>query len=329
MILVTGASGFLGSHLVRLLSRQGKQVRALYFSRQPASADQNLPGVSWMRCDLLDVFDVEEAIRNVTCIYHCAAIVSFHPREKDRMLHFNTESTANLVNEALLSGVRKLLFVSSVAALGRTEQQNQEITEEEQWEESSYNSRYGLSKHLSELEIWRGAGEGLNAVIINPGIILGPGNWSEGSARLMKVVNNEFPFFTGGLNAWVDVRDVASIMVSLMESEVRDERFIVSAGNFSYREIFTSMAEALGKKPPGIRAGKWLTALVWRWSMLRSRLFGETVSITRETARTSQKKAYYNNHKLLQYLPDFRYRDMRDTISFMAAAFINDEQQKN
>src|SRR5690606_16645389 len=118
-----------------------------------------------------------------------------------------------------------------------------------------------LSKHLSELEIWRGAGEGLQTVIINPGIILGPGNWNEGSARLMKVVNSEFPFYTGGINAWVDVRDVVSIMVQLMEADVRDERFIVSAGNFSYREIFTAMALALGRKPPGIRAGKWLTAL--------------------------------------------------------------------
>ncbi|HRO41609.1 MAG TPA: NAD-dependent epimerase/dehydratase family protein [Flavipsychrobacter sp.] len=324
MILVTGASGFLGQHLVELLSRQGKKVRALYNRNQPSESLQQLPHISWQQCDLLDVYDVEEAMQGIAKVYHCAAVVSFHPREKEKMLHFNLESTANIVNEALLQNIQKLVFVSSIAALGRSEEGNKEITEEEQWEESKYNSRYGLSKHLAELEIWRAAGEGLNVVIVNPGIILGEGNWNEGSARLMKVVNNEFPFYTEGINAWVDVKDVVNIMTLLMESNIQNERFILSAGNFSYKEVFTEMANALGKKPPHIKAGKLLTSLVWRWSMIKSNLFGETATITKETASTAQKKAFYNNGKLSEFLPHFQYASLQTTIRRMAKRFTDE-----
>jgi len=324
MILVTGASGFLGQHLIQHLSERGGKVRALFNSHPPDDTLKKLPGISWQQCDLLDVFAVEEVMTGIEEVYHCAAIVSFHPAHKDRMLHFNVESTANIVNEALAHNVRKLVFVSSVAALGRSEEDKKEITEEEQWEESKYNSRYGLSKHLAELEVWRGAGEGLKTVIVNPGIILGEGNWEEGSSRLMKVVYNEFPFYTQGVNSWVDVKDVARAMVRLMESDVQDERFILSAGNFFYKEVFTSMAHALGKKPPYIKAGKLLTGLVWRWNMLNSTLFGKQVTVTRETANTAQKQAFYNNTKLQKFLPGFSYTDLTASIHRIARAFKED-----
>lgn len=320
MILVTGASGFLGQHLVRYLSQQGKTVRALYHKNLPDHSIKNLTGVTWQPCNLLDIFDVEEVMQGVAEVYHCAAIVSFHPSEKEKMIHFNVESTANIVNEALQQKTGKIVFVSSVAALGRSEEKKQ-ITEEEQWEESKYNSSYGLSKHLAETEVWRGVGEGLDAVIVNPGIILGEGNWDKGSARLMKVVNDEFPFYTKGVNAWVDVEDVVKAMVQLMESEITAERFILSAGNFSYKEVFTEMANALGKKPPHIKAGTFLTSLVWRWSLLRSRLFKETATITKETASTAQKQTFYNNQKLLSAPFFFKYTDIKTTIQRMAKDF--------
>jgi nucleoside-diphosphate-sugar epimerase len=323
LILVTGASGFLGQHLVRHLSAQGKSVRALYNSNPPSESLRTLPNTTWLPCDLLDVFQVEEVMEGVEYVYHCAAMVSFHPAHKDRMVHFNVEGTTNVVNEALLQGVRKLLYVSSVAALGRSEEKK-EITEEEQWEESKYNSSYGLSKHMAELEVWRALGEGLDGVVVNPGIILGEGNWNEGSARLMKVVYNEFPFYTSGINAWVDVRDVVKAMVQLMDSGVTAERFILSAGNFSYKEIFSKMADALGRKPPSIKAGKLLTGLVWRWSLLKANFFGETATITKETARSSQKQVFYNAAKLLKYLPGFSYTDIGVTINRMALTYKED-----
>ena len=326
LVLVTGASGFLGGHLVRRLSSEGKAVRALYNSNPPDASMVALPKVQWMRCDLLDVFAVEEAMEGVSRVFHCAAIVSFHPSAKERMMHFNVESTVNLVNEAVEREVDKFLFVSSVAALGRTEGQKI-ITEEEQWEESSHNTRYGLSKYLSELELWRGAGEGLNTVIVNPGIILGEGNWDEGSARLMKVVYKEFPFHTRGINGWVDVEDVVEVMVRLMDSNVSNERFILTAGNYGYKDVFTRMAKALGKKPPSIPAGPLLTGLVWRWSLFRSMIFGETATITKETARSSQRQTYYDNSKLSRFLPEFSYRSLDETIGRMAAAFLRDHQR--
>jgi len=326
-VLVTGASGFVGTHLVRFLSQKGHTVRALYNSRPPAADMQSLPGVTWQQCDLLDVFAVEEVMQGVGDVYHCAAIVSFRPADKERLLHFNVESTANVANAALDHNVRKLVYISSIASLGR-KTNGREITEEEQWEESGNNSVYARSKYMAELEVWRAMGEGLDAVIVNPGIILGEGDWSDGSARLMKIAYNEFPFYTSGINGWVDVADVVRAMYELMQSDVVDERFIITEGNHAYKDIFTMMANALGRKPPHIHANRWMTNLVWRWNMLKHRLTGGELTITKETANTSQNKNLYSNRKLLQFLPGFRYTPMQQTIQRMAQAYLQQQLLK-
>lgn len=322
MILVTGASGFVGQHLVQYLSAQGKPVRALYNSHPPKDELIQLPNISWMQCDLLDVYAVEAAMEGVEDIYHCAAVVSFAPGDKQHMLHFNVEATANIVNEAITRNVRKILYVSSIASLGRNAT-GKEITEEEEWQESKHNSVYSLSKYNAELEIWRGIGEGLDAVIINPGIILGEGNWDEGSARLIRVVYNEFPFYTEGINGWVDVKDVVTIAYKLMNSDISAERFIVSAGNYGYKDIFTQMAIAMGRKPPHIKATALMTGMVWRWNWLRNRLFGSKITVTKETARTATHRNYYNNSKLSVFLPGFQYTPIQDTINRMARSFLS------
>ncbi len=140
----------------------------------------------------------------------------------------------------------------------------------------------------------------------------------------MNVVDREFPFYTSGVNGWVDVKDVVKVMVALMKSDIFNERFILSAGNYSYKEVFTKMAHALGKKPPDIKAGKLLTALVWRWSMLRSAISGKVATITRETANTAQKQVFYNNAKLPAFLASFNYTSLDDTIKRMSDAFKQD-----
>ncbi|MCB0697812.1 MAG: NAD-dependent epimerase/dehydratase family protein [Chitinophagaceae bacterium] len=328
IVLVTGASGFVGNHLVKLLSARGETVKALYNSRPPKEDMQNLPGVSWIKCDLLDVYDVEEVMQDVTEVYHCAAVVSFKKEDKQQLLHFNTESTANVVNEALERGVRKMVYVSSIAALGRSKE-GAEITEEEQWEESKYNSVYAESKHLAEQEVWRGQGEGLEAVVVNPGIIIGEGDWDTGSTNLVKIVYKEFPYYTGGINAWVDVVDVVSAMYMLMKSEVEGERFILSAGNFSYKDVFTMMAHAMNKKPPHKLAGSFLSGIVWRVSVLKSMLTGSAATITRETARTAQRKALYSNAKLLKAFPGFAYTPFEETVKRIAKAFLSEENLKS
>ena len=329
MILVTGASGLLGQQFVRLLSEKELTIRALYNNNPPSVTLATLPGVEWVKCDLLDIFDVEEAMLDVTEVYHCAAIVSFHEADNVRMLHVNTESTANIVNQALQQGIRKMVHISSVAAIGRTLGSDKVVDEEENWDESNYGSPYGISKHMAEMEVWRGIGEGLNAVVLNPGIILGPGNWNEGSAQLMKMADSEFPFYTGGVNGWVDARDVALAALMLMNSDITAERFIVTAANISYKEIFTLMAKQLGKKPPHIRTGSILTGITWRAYYLRAMLTGRKSLVTRVTAETASTVVHYNNRKLLNALPAFKYRDMEDTIEYMANAYIAEKRSSH
>lgn len=321
MILITGTSGFLGGHLVRHLSAKGQKIRALYHSNAPDTEQKKLSGVEWKKCDLLDIFDVEEVFEGITHVYHCAAMVSFDPAHHEQMLHFNPESTTNIVNQALVQGITKMVYVSSVSAIGRTDDPIKLITEEEEWGESQYNSAYGLSKYLAETEMWRGIGEGLNAVIINPGIILGAGNWDKGSAQLMSVVNNEFPFYTKGVTAWVDVEDVVKIMGLLMESNFDSERYIISCGNHAYKEVFTIMAQELNKKPPGIYANNLVTGMAWRASSLISGITKKNKVITRETALNAHSVSTYDNSKFLTAFPNFSYTPLKQTISKMAKEF--------
>ncbi|MES2701942.1 MAG: NAD-dependent epimerase/dehydratase family protein [Bacteroidota bacterium] len=323
MILVTGGSGFLGGHLVRHLSAQGLRVRALYYANPPAKDLAALPNVTWMQCDLLDVFAVETAMEGITDVYHCAGMVSFEPAKREEMLHFNPESTANIVNEALVRSIRKMVYVSSVAAIGRTGDPAVEITEEAEWGESRYNSAYGLSKYLAETEVWRGIGEGLDAAIVNPGIILGPCDSSGTPAGLMRLAYREFPFYTQGVTSWVDVADVVAAMVLLMGSAVSEERFILSAGNSSFKEVLSQMATALGKKPPRYKASSFMTGIVWRLSTLQGRLTGSNALITKETASNANSFSYYNNSKFTAAFPSFTYQPMAETIMRMARSFSN------
>jgi nucleoside-diphosphate-sugar epimerase len=321
MILVTGASGFVGQHLVQHLSAQGLSVRALWHSRQPSASLMQLPGVHWSQTDLLDIFAVEEAMQGITDVYHCAGMVSFDPRMAEKMLHFNPESTANLVNQCIEQGIRKMVYVSSIAALGRNSKENKAVNEDQEWGESRYNSAYGLSKYLAECEVWRGVGEGMCAVIINPAVILGEGDWGSSSPQMITVADKEFPFYTTGTNAFVDVQDVVRAMTMLMDSDIEAERFIVAEGSHSYREIFTLMAQALGRKAPRWQAGPFITGLVWRFFAILSRFTGKSPVITRETARTAQGHATYNNSRLLAALPGFCYTPIPEAIARMAVAY--------
>lgn len=322
MVLITGASGFLGRHLVRYLSAKGVRLRALYHSHPPRHDIDHLPGVEWMQCDLLDVYAVQEAMAGITDIYHCAAIVTFDPRRRKEMLHFNPESTANIVNEALQQQVRKMVYVSSIAALGRTGEQTKEVTEEEEWGESRYNSAYGISKYLAEMEVWRGIGEGLNAVIINPGIIIGEGSGHDISSRLMKMVYREFPFYSKGVTSWVGAEDVVRIVTGLMDSDIEGERFIVSNANLPFREVLAKMATALNKRPARYYATSWMTSLAWRLSMLRSNIIGDSPLITRETVNNANSVCLYNNNKLLTMLTGFTYTPLERSIEAMARSFL-------
>jgi dihydroflavonol-4-reductase len=261
MILVTGASGLVGSHLVTQLVKAGKQVKALYRSAIPVVEGGGQ--VTWIKGDILDIVSLEEAMVDTQQVYHCAAIVSFNPKKKDILFHTNVEGTANVVNACLDAGIQKLVFVSSVAALGRI-REDAPINETMNWSEETSNSEYGKTKYFAEMEVWRGIGEGLDAVIVNPVIILGAGNWDSGSSGLFKSAYDEFPWYTEGTSGFVDVADVVKAMMLLMESNVSAERFILCAENLTYREVFTQMANNFNKKPPHKKVTHLLATIVWR-----------------------------------------------------------------
>ncbi|UYQ92744.1 NAD-dependent epimerase/dehydratase family protein [Chitinophaga horti] len=321
MILVTGASGFLGSHLVRQLVQAGKPVKALYRKAIPVQLQDVQDRVQWVKGDVLDMPALEEVMEGVTEVYHCAAVVSFNPIYKKEMLKINIEGTANVVNLCIDFNVRKLVHVSSVASLGRAKEM-QQISEENVWEESKNNSAYAQSKHYSEIEVWRGIAEGLEAVIVNPSIILGSGYWGDGSGALLKNAWKEFPFYTEGINGFVDVEDVVKAMIMLMDSDVKSQRFVLSADNWSYRDLFTTMAQALNKKPPHIAAKPWMAALVWRIEKVKSFFTGKPALITKETARTAQLKVFYNSDKIVRMLPGFQFKPLEQTIHEISAAYL-------
>lgn len=310
MILVTGGSGLVGSELISQLLAHGNNVKAIYNATSLSISHENLVGI---KCDILDTSALEDAMEGVTQLYHCAAIVSFNKKNKDQLLKINIEGTANVVNAALDAGVKRMIHVSSVSALGRI-REDERVTEEMNWTEESSNSIYGRSKYLGEMEVWRGIGEGLEAVIVNPSLILGSGDWSKGSSEIFRSVYNEFPWYTEGVTGVIDVKDVARAMILLMNSEINKERFILNAENLSYKELFTAIANCFKKRSPRKKVTPLIASMVWRWEVIKSMLTGKNALITRETARTALAKVYFDNNKFLKALPGFEYTPINETI---------------
>lgn len=315
MILVTGGSGLVGSELISQLLAQGNKIKAIYNSTRLTISHQDLIPV---KCDILDTAALEEAMQGVTQLYHCAAMVSFSAKNKDQLLKINIEGTANVVNAALDAGVTKMVHVSSVSALGRI-RENETVTEEMNWTEESSNSVYGKSKYLGEMEVWRGIGEGLQAVVVNPSLILGSGDWNKGSSEIFRSVYNEFPWYTEGVTGVIDVKDVARAMILLMNSEINKQRFILNAENLSYKEVFTNIAKCFGKKPPHKKVTPFIAAIVWRLEAIKSMFTGKDALVTKETARTALTKVYFDNNKILKALPGFQFTPINETIKNICA----------
>ncbi len=313
MILVTGGSGLLGRELIFQLISQGNNVTALYNTTPVAGISS--PLFSQIQCNLFDITGLYEAMQGTEKVYHCAAMVSFNPKDKYKLFKSNIEGTANIVNAAIETGVRKIVHVSSVAALGRL-RQGEIISEKMKWAENANNSNYGKSKHLAEMEIWRGIGEGLEAVIINPTVILGPGDWDKGSTGLFKSAYNQFPWYTDSTGGFVDVRDVAKAMILLMESNIVAERFIISSENRSFKDLFSLMAMEFNKKAPYKKVTRSIAETVWRWEALKSFFSGKAPLITKETAAAALSSVVYDNSLFLRKFPGFHYRTLEETIAY-------------
>jgi dihydroflavonol-4-reductase len=308
MILVTGGTGLVGTHLLHELTRNGHKVRALVRpGKRPyetseilnclSAEDGNLiKNVEWIEGDVLDNFSLNEALQGVEYVYHCAAYISFNPRELTKMLDVNIEGTANVVNACIEKGVKKLCHVSSIAALGQAEK-GEFIDENAKWKTSRVNSGYAVSKYGAEREVWRGIEEGLNAVIVNPSVIIGAGCHLKATNSLFHSIKSFIPFYTPGVNGYVDVRDVTRAMVLLMESDVSGERFVLNSENLSLKEFFSLVADILGKPHPRYPVnGTLMTVIAW-FDEMRSRIAGTKPLLTRENVRASMSKSYYSSEK--------------------------------
>jgi dihydroflavonol-4-reductase len=321
MILLTGGTGFLGKYILDELLSQGQRVRMLV--RNPDKV-QPRAGVEMMEGDILDILSIERAMEGVTQVIHAAAVVSFWKRRQAEMQEVNVTGTSNMVDAALEAKVDKFLHVSSVAALGRTGSKESIIDEQCRWIKSPINTRYGRSKYLSELQVYRGVEEGLPAVICNPGVILGPGHWDLGSPNLFDKVAKGMKFYNPGTTGVVSAVDVARACRLLLESKfVQGDRFILVSESMPYKMMFDLMAQGLGVAAPNSVPPVWLTKVIAAISALKAGITNQEPLITGESLRLSRGHCIYDASKITRELP-FAYGDIRAVIAETCKIYLQD-----
>ncbi|MBE0649445.1 MAG: NAD-dependent epimerase/dehydratase family protein [Bacteroidales bacterium] len=333
-IIVTGGTGLLGSHLLLELSQKENQIVALKRSTSKLTTIEKLfrwhfngsskefEKINWVNGDIADIDSLLEIFTENSQVYHVAGKVSFQEKDKEQLVDINIKGTCNVVNAALEKKIQKLCHVSSIAAIGRSS--NNTLTHEDiPLDNASKVSAYGFSKYEGEREVWRGIAEGLHAVIVNPTIILGQGNWHDSSARLFHQVYKGLKFYTNGTNGYVDADDLAKIMIQLMNSEAESQRFIINAENISYQQLFTWIAEALNIKPPKHLAGRLLSEIAWRVLKALSIFTGKSPLITKETAHTANSNYQYSNAKIIKET-GYHFKSIEETIKETALYFLQD-----
>jgi dihydroflavonol-4-reductase len=314
-VFITGGTGFLGSYIIKELVEKGYEVRAIRRSAKlpfyiPASI---LDRVEWVEGDVLDLVSLEDAMEGMNAVIHSAGLVSFMSRDRGEMYKVNIEGTANMVNIALEKNIQRFVHISSIAALGRTPNGGH-VDEEKKWEESKMNTHYAKSKYRAELEVWRAMGEGLNAIILNPATILGYGDWNNSSCAIFKSSYNEFNWYSPGINGFVDVEDTARATVLLMENDQSEQRYIVNADNWYFKQLLETIADGFGKKRPARKTTPALVSLAWRMEKLKSIFTGNRPLLTRESARVAHSKTFFDNDKILKALPGFSFTPLQESI---------------
>ena len=317
------------------LLRQNKQIRAL----KRASSDSSLIyklgeyyGIDinayrhlleWVEGDMLDYALLQEYTREVDTIIHAAAFVSFNPADHFPMKKVNVIGTRNLVNAALHNHVKNIAYISSVAALENALEGA--LTHENiPWLASAEDSGYAKSKYEAELEIWKGIAEGLKAYMVHPSVIIGPGLWNKGSGEFFSLINKGFPFYPGGVTGFVDVRDVSNILLKLMDKDICNEKFIVSAENLSYKEFFNLISQHLGVKPPKWEVKPWMGEIAWRLQKVLAWLSGSSPSITKETVRSGNRTTRFDNSKIGNRL-NFKFIPIDQSIKENCKFYLKDK----
>jgi dihydroflavonol-4-reductase len=332
LILVTGATGLIGAHLITRLIEQGKEVVAL---KRPGSNLTNLTNVfklyfsdpkpqlekiRWVEGDITDVFSLIDAMHGVKEVYHCAGMVSFDKKNEKRLMKINVEGSANMINAALECGIEKFCHVSSVATL-LSHDKKKNINETVPWKASPDNSFYAISKYGAEREAWRGMEEGLNVVIVNPAIVLGAACWGQSSSRLIDECYKGFKIYTEGITGYIDVRDVVKCMRVLMDNNKFGERFLLTSENLSFRNVFDLFHQQFDNPVPTIKAGKVLLEIGRLLDSIHCLLFSNERRLTRDIITAALDKTTLSNDKIKEEI-DFEFIPIRDTITYVSLQYL-------
>jgi len=323
MILVTGATGLVGSHLLISLLQENDSVKALYRNSKHIEKVKNVfayknqlnlfDKINWIEGDITDIPSLNDAFENISTVYHSAALISFDPKDEEKLRKVNIEGTANIVNCCIDFGVKKLCHVSSIAALGDTKEGETIITEETDWNPEKLHGDYAISKYGAEMEVWRGFQEGLEVVIVNPGVIFGYGFPEQGSSVIFKSVKKGFPFYTRGITGIVAVEDVVNCMIQLMKSKISGQQYTLVAENPTLESILHTIADGLKVKKPSIYANKTLTRIAWRLDWFLSKFIGKKRSFTRATSKSSHSVEIYDNSKIKKEL-NYTFLEMKNYL---------------
>ncbi|KGL60206.1 SDR family oxidoreductase [Polaribacter sp. Hel1_33_49] len=331
MILVTGGTGLVGSHLLYHLCLQNVAIRAIYRTKSSLenvkkvfryyTEDENLfSKIEWYQADITDVPKMIPAFSDVKHVYHCAAFISFNHKDYRKMRKVNIHGTAIIVNLCIAAKIEKLCFVSSIAAVGDS-LKGKIVTEENEWNKELDNSGYSITKFGAEMEVWRASQEGVDVVVVNPGVILGSGFWNSGSGKLFSQVNNGFRFYTEGVTGFVSVQDVVKPMILLMNSPVKNERFILISENKSFKEIFFLIADTLGKSRPSIKIKPWQTNLFWRFAWCVSKIARKEPLLSKYSARSAHSVAEYSSEKIQKKI-NYQFEDLEKSVQRISKRYL-------
>ena len=324
MILITGATGLVGSHLAMHLLENDQKIRAIYRDEKSIVKTKNLfeiynklylfEKINWVKADINDISELDIAFADIEQVYHCAALISFDPKEEEKLRKTNIEGTANIVNFCLSKNVKKLCFVSSIAALGDLLDHEKIITEDTEWNPEKSHSFYAISKYGAEIEVFRGQQEGLNVIIVNPGVILGAGFFDSGSGEIFSKVKKGLSYYTNGITGFVSVNDVVKSMFLLMKSDIHGEKFVLISENCSYKYLVETIANSLNVKKPTTKISKFITQIAWRIDWILANIFFQKRKISRDLANSLHNEDYYSNEKIKQTL-NFEFETVFDTVN--------------
>ena len=334
MILVTGGTGLVGSHLLYQLVIQKENIIAIHRKSSDLSAVKKVfsyytdnyealfSSIRWIEADITNISSLAKAFKGVTRVYHSAALISFDSNDYRIMRKINIEGTANIVNLCITNQIQKLCFVSSIAAVGKS-LPTKEITEHNEWDVVDNNYGYAISKYGAEIEIWRASQEGVDVVIVNPGIILGSGFWQSGSGKIFSNIYNGFKFYTEGITGFVGVDDLVTVMINLMKSNIKNERYILVSENESFKNVFFAIADGFNRKKPSIQVSKLQSGLVWRLGWILHKITRKKQLLTRQSANSAHNKYKFSNKKIIRAL-DFEFEPLKDTIQSACKNFLKD-----